>query len=211
MTSMWQRTLLYLGLVDEDGLDDAAGGGAPVAQPRPAPAPQPTRPQSLPTTPQVSHVQQAGATPAASQPPGGPVGDQRGGRRVEPPPPSRRRPLEPQQETSRAGSDSGVVVRHSDYSGPSSSHAEIIAAHSFSDAKRLADLVRERVPVVVNLRDTDPDMVRRLVDFSSGLVYALDGTMRKVSDGVILVSPPRVNISSDEEQRLIDLGLFDES
>jgi cell division inhibitor SepF len=103
-----------------------------------------------------------------------------------------------------------VVVRHGDYSGPSSSHAEIIAAHSFADAKRLADLVRERVPVVVNLRDTDPDMVRRLVDFSSGLVYALDGTMRKVSDGVILVSPPRVALSPDEERRLVELGLFDE-
>lgn len=106
-------------------------------------------------------------------------------------------------------SEAGVVVRPGDYTGPTASHAEIIAAHSFSDAKRLADMIRERIPVLVNLRDTEPDMVRRLVDFSSGLIYALDGTMRKVSEGVILVSPPRVTLSVDEERRLADLGLYD--
>lgn len=84
----------------------------------------------------------------------------------------------------------------------------MITANSFSDAKRLADLIRERVPVVVNLRDADVEMVRRLVDFSSGLIYALDGTMKKVAEGVILVSPPRVTLSPDEERRLTDLGLY---
>lgn len=187
---MWQKTLLYLGLVDEDGMDEGPAG--PPTQARPV-APSPAgRPQVAPTQPQH---------PAA--------GEQRIGRRVEPPPPTRRRTTaEPAQ---RVHTDAGVVLRRGDYAGPTASHAEIIAAHSFADAKRLADLVRERVPVIVNLRDTDPDMVRRLVDFSSGLIYALDGTMRKVAEGVILVSPPRVTLSADEERRLVDLGLYDES
>ncbi len=54
-------------------------------------------------------------------------------------------------------------------------------------------------------------MVRRLVDFSSGLIYALDGTMKRVAEGVILVSPPRVTLSEDEIRRLSDLGLYDVS
>ncbi len=51
-------------------------------------------------------------------------------------------------------------------------------------------------------------MVRRLVDFASGLTYSLDGTMRKVGQGVILVSPPRVTVSRDERRRLADMGLY---
>ena len=101
------------------------------------------------------------------------------------------------------------MVRPGDTVAASVDHTEIIVAHSFSDAKRLADLIRERIPVLVNLRDTEPEMVRRLVDFSSGLIYALDGTMRKVSEGVILVSPPRVSLSPAEGRRLAELGLFD--
>ncbi len=189
---MWQKALLYLGLVDEDSIDEAAQG-APMAQPRPVVSPPVARPQA-------THVQ---------TPPPPAVGEPRVGRRIEPPPPTRRRMTTEPTQTVRT--DSGVTVRHGDYTGPTASHAEIIAAHAFADAKRLADLVRERVPVIVNLRDTDPDMVRRLVDFSSGLIYALDGTMRKVAEGVILVSPPRVTLSPDEERRLIDLGLYDES
>ena len=65
------------------------------------------------------------------------------------------------------------------------------------------------MPVIVNLRGTDPTLVRRLVDFSSGLVYALDGSIRKVSEGVLLVSPPRVKILDRELRRLSELGLYD--
>lgn len=190
--SVWQKTLLYLGLVDEDELEAEA-----VARAR-QPAPRPVEPSS-PQAPM-----QARAAGPQGQPRIRPAEPARGPRRVEPPDPARRRSTMP-----IPASEAGVVVRPGDYTGPTASHAEIIAAHSFSDAKRLADMIRERIPVLVNLRDTEPDMVRRLVDFSSGLIYALDGTMRKVSEGVILVSPPRVTLSVDEERRLADLGLYD--
>jgi len=88
-------------------------------------------------------------------------------------------------------------------------YTETIEVRGFDDAKRIADLLRERVPVIVNLRGTDPTLVRRLVDFSSGLVYALDGSIRKVSEGVLLVSPPRVKILDRELRRLSELGLYD--
>jgi cell division inhibitor SepF len=51
-------------------------------------------------------------------------------------------------------------------------------------------------------------MVRRLVDFTSGLTYALDGRMAKIEQGVILVTPAGVSLSVDEEARLAALGLY---
>ena len=52
-------------------------------------------------------------------------------------------------------------------------------------------------------------MVRRLVDFSSGLTYALDGRMVKVATGVILVTPHGLSVSVEERRRLAALGLYD--
>ena len=63
--------------------------------------------------------------------------------------------------------------------------------------------------MVIDLRETGPVQVRRLVDFSSGLVYALDGSIRKVAEGVLLVTPPRVKILEREINRLAELGLYD--
>jgi FtsZ-interacting cell division protein YlmF len=87
-------------------------------------------------------------------------------------------------------------------------HAEVLVAEEFEDAKRMADYLRDRLPVVLDLRSAGPDTVRRLVDFCSGITYALDGSMTKINTGVILVSPPRVAISREERRRLADLGLY---
>lgn len=105
--------------------------------------------------------------------------------------------------------DLSVVVRPGDQGGSMVGYTETIDVRGFDDAKRIADLLRERVPVIVNLRGTEPTLVRRLVDFSSGLVYALDGSIRKTSEGVLLVSPPRVKILDRELRRLSELGLYD--
>ncbi|MBT8202577.1 MAG: cell division protein SepF [Acidimicrobiia bacterium] len=87
--------------------------------------------------------------------------------------------------------------------------AEIVVAHDFADAQLLADHLRVRRAVVLDLRDTEPDTVRRLVDFASGITYALEGTMQKVAQGVILVAPARTTLGDDEVQRLHELGLYE--
>ena len=114
-----------------------------------------------------------------------------------------------QRPHSAATPDLSVVVRPGDRAGSMVGYTETIEAAGFDDAKKIADLMRERIPVIINLRGTDPAMVRRLVDFLSGLVYALDGSMRKVAEGVLLVSPPRVKILDRELRRLAELGLYD--
>ncbi len=87
--------------------------------------------------------------------------------------------------------------------------ADILVVEEFGDAKILADRVRDRIPVLLDLRRTDPDLVRRVIDFGSGLIYAIDGTMSKVGEGVVAVLPPRVTLSRDERRRLERLGVYD--
>jgi cell division inhibitor SepF len=114
--------------------------------------------------------------------------------------------------TDQALNDSGVVVNPNDrplvrtFSSDSDLESEVIVARSYSDAQAVADHLRSSLPVVLDLRKVEPAMVRRLVDFSSGLTYALGGSMRKIGQGVVLVTPPNVNISRDERRRLRELG-----
>ena len=87
--------------------------------------------------------------------------------------------------------------------------ADILVVEEFGDAKILADRVRDRIPVLLDLRRTDPELVRRVIDFGSGLIYAIDGTMSKVGEGVVAVLPPRVTLSRDERRRLERLGVYE--
>ncbi|MGH8871787.1 MAG: cell division protein SepF [Acidimicrobiia bacterium] len=120
-------------------------------------------------------------------------------RRVEPPPTSRAA-TRPQL---REGTDIIGLVR------PVEMQSDVILVEEFGDARILADRVRDRVPVVLDMRGADHDLVRRVVDFSSGLIYALDGSMRKVGDGLVIVLPPRVTLSRDEKRRLATLGAYE--
>jgi cell division inhibitor SepF len=120
-------------------------------------------------------------------------------RRVEPPPTSRAA-TRPQI---REGTDTIGLVR------PVDVQSDIILVEEFGDARILADRVRDRVPVVLDMREADHDLVRRVVDFSSGLIYALDGSMRKVGDGLVVVLPPRVTLSREEKRRLSNLGVYE--
>ena len=120
-------------------------------------------------------------------------------RRVEPPP-TGRAATRPQ---SRDGLETVGVVRTVE------TQSDVILVEEFGDARILADRIRDRVPVVLDMRRADHDLVRRVVDFSSGLIYALDGSMRKVGDGLVVVLPPRVTLSREEKRRLSTLGAYE--
>lgn len=124
------------------------------------------------------------------------------GRRVEPPPTSRTaiRPQSRLRDPLAVGM--AEVVR------PVEVQSVILEVEEFGDARMLADRVRDRTPVVLDMRHSDPALMRRVVDFSSGLIYALDGSMRKVGDGLIAVLPPRVTLSRNEKRRLASLGTY---
>ena len=140
----------------------------------------------------------ADATGNAIQPPRG--------RRVEPPTGARWRPANAEARVESMGVNQATAVRP--VPGQEAT-VEIVVASDFADAQLLADHLRVRRPVVLDLRATEPDTVRRLVDFASGITYALEGTMQKVAQGVILVAPARTSLSDQELQRLADLGLYE--
>jgi len=124
-------------------------------------------------------------------------------------------PAAPRHRTSAEGalSDAGVILDTTDYSAVRTVvdhdlETHIITARTYADAQLLADHIRAGSPVVLDLRKVEPAMVRRLVDFASGLTYALGGSMRKIGQGVILVTPANVNVGRDERRRLQSLGYY---
>ena len=192
MASLWQKTLFYLGLVDDEKIESGDDGHISTAQ---------TQVRT------VEPLRRTNRQPAAASAGAAGVTRQSGvaGRRIEPPESARRRmSSEPEH------AEAGVLVTRVGSDGPkgSSTTSQIINARAFSDAQKLADHIRRGHAVVLDLRGTEPAMVRRLVDFSSGLTYALDGKMAKIAQGVILVTPAGVMIDAAEQRRLADLGLY---
>ncbi len=88
----------------------------------------------------------------------------------------------------------------------------IVTPKNFNDAQRIADKFKSMVPVIINLQECDAELARKLIDFGSGLTYALDGGMQKVAEKVFLLTPSNVTVSAEEKRRLRDRGLiFDQA
>lgn len=202
MSTLWNKTLFYLGLVDE-GEEGPPTVDSPGGAVRPVP---PDTSRTLPPKGQAASGDVQGLASVAK--PGTGVA----GRRVEPPAATRQR-----MSDDRRYAEAGVYIHPGGVPGtptPLPSHriepeAHIIVAKNFSDAQILADSIQTGRSVVLDLRSTEPEMVRRIVDFASGLTYALDGKMVKISQGVILVTPTGVVVGNVEQERLVKLGLFD--
>jgi cell division inhibitor SepF len=84
----------------------------------------------------------------------------------------------------------------------------LVLPRSFNDAQQIADRFKEGVPVILNLQSTDQELSKRLIDFSSGLTYALSGGMQRVADKVFLLTPRNVEVSAEERARLLERGGF---
>ena len=72
----------------------------------------------------------------------------------------------------------------------------------FDDAQHIADHLKARKPVVLNLESTEPEIAKRMVDFVSGTTYALSGTIQKVGNNIFLCAPSNVDVtysSRDED------------
>jgi cell division inhibitor SepF len=87
----------------------------------------------------------------------------------------------------------------------------LVVPKNFNDAQQIADRFKDNVPVILNLQQTDPELSKRLIDFSSGLTYALDGGMQRIADKVFLLTPRNVDVSAEERARLIEKGFFNQS
>jgi cell division inhibitor SepF len=84
----------------------------------------------------------------------------------------------------------------------------VMEPRGFNDAQEVGDRLKSGQPVILNLQGVDRDLQRRLIDFSSGLAYALSGTMSKAADQVFLLTPSNVEVSDEEKERLEARGLY---
>jgi cell division inhibitor SepF len=87
----------------------------------------------------------------------------------------------------------------------------LVVPKSFNDAQQIADKFKDSIPVILNLQGTETDLSKRLIDFASGLTYALDGGMQRIADKVFMLTPRNVEISAEERARLIEKGFFNQS
>ena len=81
---------------------------------------------------------------------------------------------------------------------PNAVRVHLILPRSFNDAQQIADKFKQGIPVILNLQSADTELSKRLIDFASGLTYALNGGMQRVADKVFLLTPRNVEVSAEQ-------------
>jgi cell division inhibitor SepF len=95
--------------------------------------------------------------------------------------------------------------------GDSDVQVHLVIPRNFNDAQQVADQFKRSVPVILNLQTTDHELSKRMIDFCSGLTYAMDGGMQRIAERIFLLTPRNVEVSAEEKARLIDKGFFNQS
>ena len=86
-----------------------------------------------------------------------------------------------------------------------------VTPRNFNDAQQVADEFKRSKPVILNLQNTDRELAKRLIDFCSGMTYALGGGMQRIAERVFLLTPNNVSVSADEKARILEQGFFNQS
>ncbi len=102
-------------------------------------------------------------------------------------------------------------VRPSNGSAKSDVRVHFVVPESFNDAQDVGNKFKDSIPVILNLQGVDPGLSIRIIDFASGLTYALDGGMQKIAEKTFLLTPRNVEVSAEEKARLMERGFFNQS
>ncbi|NLI55181.1 MAG: cell division protein SepF [Clostridiales bacterium] len=107
----------------------------------------------------------------------------------------------PSRRNERMQSTSGANL-------PISGGMKMIVYHpvSYEDTQSIIDNLKNRKPVIVNMEELELDTAQRILDFLSGAVYALNGTMCKISRGIFVVAPNNYDVVGNGEDDYGDLG-----
>ncbi|PZS08935.1 MAG: cell division protein SepF [Solirubrobacterales bacterium] len=212
----WHRTLVYFGLAEDEAYEDEFEDEpvAPVAH-KPYRAPEPYRdPEPEPEDryaerPNVrrlsprqrrDEIDDIFADDAVSERRTGPLRPVGGARGY-----GRGANGRGAGETRSAAPRAGDVRRDRDV------RVHFVAPKSFNDVQDVADKFKDSIPVILNLQGTGTDLAKRLIDFSSGLTYALEGGLQRIADKVFLLTPHNVEVSAEERARLVEKGFFNQS
>lgn len=84
----------------------------------------------------------------------------------------------------------------------------VVHPETFEDSKEIADHLKTKKPIVVNLEKIDSEVAKRIIDFLSGAVYSLDGNIQKISKGIFLIVPYNMGIMGDFKDELRNKVVF---
>ena len=126
-------------------------------------------------------------------------------------PPQRTSILRPQPQHRDGGGRTSEPRRLRGVDGPPAGRVHLVLPRSFNDAQQVADRFKEGVPVILNLQSADQELSKRLIDFASGLTYALDGGMQRIADKVFLLTPRNVELSAEDRARMLERGFFNQA
>ncbi|MGA9745930.1 MAG: cell division protein SepF [Nocardioides sp.] len=88
---------------------------------------------------------------------------------------------------------------------------ETVTPRTYNDARTVGEHYRSGVPVIMNLSEIDDDDAKRLVDFAAGLVFAVHGSINRVTAKVFLLSPANVEVTDEDRQRIAAGGFYNQS
>jgi cell division inhibitor SepF len=80
----------------------------------------------------------------------------------------------------------------------------------FDDVRDIGERFKQGIPVIMSLQRAEDAVARRLVDFASGLVFGLDGSIEIVASRVYLLTPANMEVSAEERERLVEGGFFNQ-
>jgi len=106
----------------------------------------------------------------------------------------------------RRSTPSSVPTRSAELSRITTLHPR-----TYNEARTIGEYYRDGIPVIMNLSEMDDNDAKRLVDFAAGLVFAVHGTIERVTNKVFLLSPPNVSVAAEDKQRIAEGGFFNQS
>ncbi len=212
MASMWRRAMVYLGLQDDDELDYGGEYESYGDYGESAEEPQAARPRRE-APPEAPDPRTRESGTVRTRPPETDYATDYGtdyGAPVAPEPVQAPAPAPPRaaarEEPSGMSAPRPSVVRTI---GPTTAaRVHVVEPQGFNDAQEVGDRLKANQPVILNLQGLPRELQRRLIDFSSGLAYAVAGNMQRVANQVFLLSPSNVEVSQEEKDRLQARGLF---
>jgi cell division inhibitor SepF len=80
----------------------------------------------------------------------------------------------------------------------------------FDDVRDIGERFKQGIPVIMSLQRAEDAVARRLVDFASGLVFGLEGSIEIVASRVYLLTPADMEVSAEERERLVEGGFFNQ-
>lgn len=112
-------------------------------------------------------------------------------------------PVHPQADYRRSSKDKVVNIH-----ATTQLSVVLVKPERFENAAEIADHLRDKRTVVLNLEETNKDIARRLIDFLSGVTYSLDGKIKKVANNTFIITPYTVDILGDLIDELENNGLY---